>query len=357
MQEFDWAANKPIGPRRVIVDGGVDIRKKPIWIEGPHLFHARGAYYLICAEGGTGDQHSEVVFRSSKVWGPYVPYKGNPILTQRDLDPARPFPVTSTGHAQFVATPKGQWWAVFLGTRPYADDSYNTGRETFLLPVQWKKGWPVILPKGKPVPYIAKRPAPPVDPAPIESGNFTTRDEFDGSALGPQWLFIRTPHERWYSLSQSSLILPARPVAIGSDGQPSFVGRRQQHGWASASTAMRFAPKIDGERAGLVAFQNSNYFYFLGLLRENGKTNICVTKRAGSSDPENGTALICTPAPDGPLNLKIEARGGAYDFYYGTEPDRWTLLLRNADGTILSTKTAGGFVGTVIGMYAYTPAE
>ncbi len=53
------------------------------------------------------------------------------------------------------------------------------------------------------------------------------------------------------------------------------------------------------------------------------------------------------------LYLKIEARGRAYDFYYGTRPDEWMPLLRNADGTILSTKTAGGFVGTVIGMYAY----
>jgi alpha-N-arabinofuranosidase len=28
-------------------------------------------------------------------------------------------------------------------------------------------------------------------------------------------------------------------------------------------------------------------------------------------------------------------------------------LLRDADGTILSTKHAGGFVGTMLGMYAY----
>ena len=135
MQQFDRATNKLIGPRSMIVNGGTDIRKKPIWIEGPHLFQHHGKYYLICAEGGTGYDHSEVVFRSDKVFGPYASYKGNPILTQRTLDPSRPFPVTSTGHAQFVRTQESQWWAVFLGVRPYADDSYNTGRETFLLPV------------------------------------------------------------------------------------------------------------------------------------------------------------------------------------------------------------------------------
>jgi alpha-N-arabinofuranosidase len=39
------------GPRSVIVNGGVDISKKPILIEGPHIFKVKGQYYLIAAEG------------------------------------------------------------------------------------------------------------------------------------------------------------------------------------------------------------------------------------------------------------------------------------------------------------------
>ena len=358
MQEFDAAAKKMVGPRRVIVNGGTDIRKKPIWIEGPHLFRTKGWYYLMCAEGGTAEQHSEVIFRSKKVWGPYVPYKDNPILTQRTLAPTRPFPVTSTGHADLVETQKGQWYAVFLGTRPYAGDFYNTGRETFLLPVHWRRGWPVILPKGRPVPYAAKRPALPQDAAPAipTHGNFTLRENFHGAALGPQWLFVRTPRERWYTLSGSSLDIRARADSIGSRGQPSFVGWRQQHAFASASTELEFAPQIEGERAGLAAFQNGDYFYFLGLMRQNGELVVAVMKRAGPGDPENGVVVASAPIDtNGPIELKIDARGAAYDFSYATAPGSWVTLLRDADGTILSTKTAGGFVGTVIGMYAFAP--
>jgi xylan 1,4-beta-xylosidase len=351
LQEFDAATQKMVGPRKVIVDGGTDIRKKPIWIEGPHLFRAKGFYYLICAEGGTSEQHSEVVFRSKQVWGPYKPYRGNPILTQRDLE-ARAFPVTSTGHAQLVATPKGGWYAIFLGTRPYAGDFYNTGRETFLLPVTWKNGWPVILPKGKAVPYVAKRPAPAAGVP--ESGNFSRHDGFEARELAPNWLFIRTPHERWYELDGKGLQIQARPEAIAGLGQPSFIGWRQQHGWAEAETRLTFAPKREGERAGLVAFQNGSFF-FLGKVREKDGSKLCVAKRAGADEPENGVMLACVPAPEGPVNLKIAARGGAYDFYYGSKPGEWTALLRDADGSILSTRKAGGFVGTVIGMYAYSP--
>ena len=358
MQQYDAVANKMVGPRRVIVDGGTDIRKKPVWIEGPHLFRYKGWYYLTCAEGGTAEQHSEVVFRSRKLWGPYVSYKRNPILTQRDLDPARPFPVTSTGHAQLVQTQAGKWWSVFLGTRPYADDLYNTGRETFLLPVYWTHGWPVILDHGKPVPYVVKRPDLPQDGTGTMGGDIALRQSFD-RPLDPSWLFIRTPHGKWYEVS-TALDIRARADAIGSSGQPSFIGRRQQNGWATVTTEMRFAPQADGERAGLVAFQNSSHFYFLGVVRENGQTQICVTKRDGTADPENGAPVACAPlsAPAAsPLQLRIEARGGTYDFAYATAPAQWNVLVKDADGTILSTKKAGGFVGTIIGMYAYAPGS
>jgi alpha-N-arabinofuranosidase len=360
IQQFDIAAKKLIGPRRVIVNGGSDISKKPNWIEGPHLFRRDGKYYLTCAEGGTGTRHSEVVFRADAIWGPYVPYAGNPILSQRDLDPARPDPITSTGHAQLVQTQNGDWWAVFLGTRPYADDSYNTGRETFLLPVHWTDdGWPVILDAGKPVPYVAPRPALPQEAAPASptSGNFTLRDDFHEAALAPYWLFIRTPHEEWFDLKPGRLTIRARPDSIGGLGQPSFIGRRQQHMSASASTAMRYTPRNEGDEAGLVAFQNQDYYYFIGLALIDGKTVVCLKRRASAADDENGMMITSAPialADGAPVYLKIEARGRLYDFAYATREGEWTLLAKDQDGTILSTHTAGGFVGTVIGMYAYT---
>jgi len=55
----------------------------------------------------------------------------------------------------------------------------------------------------------------------------------------------------------------------------------------------------------------------------------------------------------GTVFLKIDARGGRYDFSFGRRAGEWIPLLRDADGTILSTKHAGGFVGTMLGMYAY----
>src|SRR4051812_18472620 len=104
VQRIDPKTLKPFGPRTMIVNGGVDIAKKPIWIEGPHIFRKDGWYYLTCAEGGTAEGHSQVVFRSRRPDGGFVPFAGNPILTQRDLPRDRPIPITSAGHAQLVDT-------------------------------------------------------------------------------------------------------------------------------------------------------------------------------------------------------------------------------------------------------------
>lgn len=355
MQEYDIAAQKMVGPRKVVVNGGADIKTKPIWVEGPHLYHINGWYYLICAEGGTSEYHAEVIFRSKKLWGPYESYKGNPILTQRDLPEGRTFPVTSTGHADLVQTQKGQWYAVFLGTRPYQDKFYNTGRETFMLPVTWKNGWPIILKKSEAVPFTVKRPNLPQEAGPQpHAGNFAFNDTFD-KPLGLEWVMIRTPHEKWYSVEGGELNVKARPVAIGDNANPSFIARRQQHANAVVTTTMRFDPKIDGERAGLVAFQSSNAFYFLGAVREGGAVKVCVTKRGGAAEPAQGSVVACAPAPQGALNLKVDIKGGTADFFYGTAADQWTALAKGADVTILSTRKAGGFVGTVIGPYAYSP--
>ena len=152
LREFDIEHLQASNEEHILVNGGVDITKKPVWIEGPHIFQKDGFYYLCAAEGGTAEDHSEVVFRSAKIDGPYQPYEHNPILTQRDLNPHRKNPITSTGHADLIQAPNGEWWAVFLGCRPY--DSleaayYNTGRETFMAPVTWENGWPVINPGKK----------------------------------------------------------------------------------------------------------------------------------------------------------------------------------------------------------------
>jgi alpha-N-arabinofuranosidase len=355
IQEYDAKAQVMIGPRTVLLDKGVDPSTKPIWPEGPHILKKDGFYYLTAAEGGTAEGHSQVALRADKVLGPYVPYKNNPILTQRGLPQDRPLPITSAGHADLVDTPDGQWWATFLAVRPYGDDLYNTGRETFLLPVEWKDGWPVILENGKTIPYVAtapKLPGPKVVPPPT-AGAFKAVETFAGPELPLNWMTMRIPTRRWWSVGQGALTLEARPDKLGGKAQPSFWGRRQQHINASAQTTVRFTPKADGDKAGLAIVQNDDFHYLLAVTRVAGKPVLRLERKAGANDPVDGVVVAQAPlAGFGPVDLKITARGGAYDFAYAVKPGAWRVLKADADGTMLSTKIAGGFVGAMFGVYA-----
>lgn len=361
IQRFDAEAKKTVDPRRLLVNGGVDLSTKPIWIEGPQLIRKDGFYYLIAAEGGTAEGHSQVVLRSRNVTGPYLPNPTNPILTQRDLPRDRPDPITSAGHADFVETAAGEWWASFLAVRPYSGDHYNTGRETFLLPVTWKDGWPRITHPGQAIPYVHPRPRLPRAQAPAVpiNGVFQLREEFGSPKLPPHWMMMRNPRERWFDLAAGALRLQARPIGLGDFGNPSLLARRQQHLDASASTAVRFRPRGDRDEAGLVALQNDEYWYFLSVGTESGRPFVTLRRRAGPAQPAEGVVIASAPLPvraGAPVHLRIDARRDTYDFSYAVRDGRWRPLLRGADGKILSTKTAGGFVGAVFGLHAYAPA-
>ncbi|HZU51630.1 MAG TPA: glycoside hydrolase family 43 protein [Sphingomicrobium sp.] len=360
LRRFDTKTGQPASEPALLINGGIRPDTDPVWIEGPHIFKRKGYYYLIAAEGGTGENHSEVVLRSTHVAGPYARGPANPILTQRDLPKGRPAAVTSAGHASFVVTPNGDWWAAFLATRPYADDFYNTGRETFLLPVSWQDDWPLVLPRGEAVPAIQQRPdLPPERQGSIPtSGSFKIIDKFTERKLPLYWMMLRTPRRRWYSMNAGMLELKARPVSLGSRGNPSFLGRRQQHADASASTMLRFCPARDGARAGLVALQNEASWYFVGLVRHGDKLSVTLDRRSATDQPLDGVTLVSVPfraRRGAPLFLKVRARGARYDFYYAYKPNDWLPLKLGEDGTLLSTKRAGGFVGAMLGLYAYQP--
>lgn len=144
--EIDLASGDSLCPPVLLswhrgVAGGVD--------EGPHLLKKDGFYYLFIAEGGTDAGHTEVVLRSKSPLGPYEepPAGINPLVFNGGVTGAE---VQNTGHADFVEGPDGRWWAVLLATRAPKGGVAQLGRETFLAPVEWKDGWPIIN-AGQPI--------------------------------------------------------------------------------------------------------------------------------------------------------------------------------------------------------------
>ncbi len=358
MFEFDAVNMKVTGEEKLLINGGTDMAKKPVWIEGPHIIKKDGWYYLICAEGGTGYNHSEVVFRSKSVDGPFLSYENNPILTQRQLDPQRKNPVTTTGHADFVQAADGKWWAVFLGCRPYEGDYYNTGRETFMAPVEWKDGWPTISLGGDAVKYSYPINAALTKSKDKFSGNYFFKDNFKSTVLNTRYSFLRTKREDWYSLSpqRGKLSVQLRPQACNGTENPSFIGFRQAHLKGYAATELNFSAASENEKAGLLIFQNEHHYYYLCKSVQDGKSVVQLFRGAGNQNKQAAPELIAvqllSSKEEKGLKLKIEAAGDQYNFYYAGSPKKWKLLKGGLDAKFLSTKFAGGFVGSMYAMYA-----
>jgi alpha-N-arabinofuranosidase len=325
------------------------------WAEAPHLYKVNGQYYLMIAEGGTSHDHAVTIARSANIAGPYEANRRNPILTHRYL--GQEHPIVGTGHADLVVTQFGEWWMVLLAMRPYGGYYYNLGRETFLVPVRWEEGWPVVAPGSGRVESVGSAPNLPEHRWP----SLPVCDHFDTKTLAPQWNFLRTPREEFWSLCARPgyLRLQLRPERLTDLANPSFVGRRQQHMRFAARAALEFQPQTDSECAGLVLLQN-NEFHFRFVITGGAATTVRLVRRA---TPKPTTQLL--PIPTGtdtvlaelPIEgnrfyFKVEANGQAYNFYIATEPEAWQPVAEGVDGRILSTPYAGGFVGSYIGMYA-----
>lgn len=362
LQRFDVSTMKMVGPRTVLVDGGADPASKPEHVEGPHLFRREGWYYLTAAEGGTGDMHAQMVWRSRKVDGPYQAFAGNPSLTQRDLDQNRPRPVTSTGHAQFVELKDGSWWAVFLATRPYRGDQYkyNLGRETFLLPVTWKDGWPVVLPRGQIVPMVLERPALPRDAQPVPtSGPIAWRERFAGSKLPLQWMTIHPPKTPWFKTGSGGLAITPASTPLGEVGprQASYLAHRLQHHRARMTTTLAPRDPSLGERAGLALVQNETHHYLVVVERDERGPAVSVYLRAGKDDPATGKRVkrVALASVDKPISLRFDLDAPRLDVLYSVGGGDWKPVATGLDSSLLSVQTAGGFIGNTFGPYAYRP--
>ena len=352
--DYDLEKDQVIpGSDKIIVNGGVDLSQKPIWIEMPHIYKRYGRYYLMCAEGGTGGWHSEVIFVSDNPRGPYTPAANNPILSQRYLNPNRPNKVDWAGHADLVEGPDGRFWGVFLAVRPNEKGRVNTGRETFILPVDWSGKWPVF--ENGLVPFSPKLKMP----EGVENktgkegffpnGNFTYVEDFSADTLDYRWIGMRGPREDFIKLTRKGVQIQPFEENLKAVAPTSTLFHRQQHQTFTATSVLEYQPKTEKDLAGMVCYQSERFHYIFGLTKA-GKETFLVLERT-----ERGrSTTVASVKVDGkmPIHLQIDADGDDYRFNYSYDGETFENLGGTVSGDILSTNVAGGFIGNFIGLYA-----
>ncbi|WP_372776171.1 glycoside hydrolase family 43 protein [Mangrovibacterium sp.] len=358
--EYDVENDNVIpGTDKIIVDGGVDLSKKPIWIEAPHLYKKDGKYYLMCAEGGTGGWHSEVIFIGDSPKGPFTPAPSNPILTQRYFEKDRKNKVDWAGHADLVEGPDGKYYGVFLAIRPNNKNRVNIGRETFILPVDWSGTFPLFENGLLPIEPKLKMPEGVQNKTGQDgffpNGNFTFADDFTSEKLDYRWVGLRGPREEFIETTKNGLRITPFETNVKELKPTSTLFFRQQHSNFSYAATMDYKPESENDLAGIVCLQNENSNYVFGITKKGDDYYLLLEKnqKLRRSQPAESTVVASTKIDlKNPIRLKVEAEGDDYKFSYSTNETEFENLGGTVSGDILSTDVAGGFTGCLLGLYA-----
>ena len=345
------------GPRRLVMGeidlstGHVHDEMKELWRgtggfepEGPHLYRIGKWYYLVAAEGGTGYGHRVTVARSQSLWGPYESCPYNPILSHRDV---KPHAIQCTGHADFIYDHAGHWWMVFLGVRPPDgwSEQQHLGRETFLAPVTWEAGWPIVN-GGLPIELEMKGPALPC----VTCIQPSARDDFDTPQLSLDKFTLRQPPRGTWSLHERPgwLRLHGNASCLDDEGgTPAFIGCWQTEMACTVSALLDFNPRREGEEAGLSTYMRERHHYEIAVSMR-GKTRVILLRRR----IDDLQMIVAEEAiPDGTVELVCEATPRDYTFGYclGGAPLR---IIGTAAIRPISSDSAGTFTGMVLSLYA-----
>jgi xylan 1,4-beta-xylosidase len=358
--EYDVEKDQVIdGTDKIIVNGGVDLSKKPIWIEAPHLYKKDGKYYLMCAEGGTGGWHSEVIFKSDSPTGPFIPAPNNPILTQRYFQRERENKVDWAGHADIIEGPNGKWYGVFLAVRPNEEQRVNTGRETFILPVDWSGEFPVFVNGLIPIEPKLKLPEGVENKTGKDgffpNGNFTYKEDFSSQELDKRWIGLRGPREAFIEQAKNGIKINPFAANVKEVKPTSTLFYRQMHKTFSYASTIDYKPESEKDLAGIVALQSENANYVFGITKKDDAYYLVLQrnfKRRFRGEMDSKIIGSTTIDISKPVRLQLSAKGDKYEFSYSTNGEDFVNVGGTVSGDILSTDVAGGFTGCLLGLYA-----
>ena len=299
--------------------------------EAPHLYRIGEWWYLMIAEGGTERGHAVSIARSASPKGPFEGCPDNPLVTARGTDRA----VQNTGHGDLVQLPDGSWAMVLLGTRPRSKTRAFApmGRETFLTPVTWKDGWPVV----EPVQLDGRH--PPV------SRRWTPAEGFDG-----EFVAVRQFPADVADLTVRPGAARLSGVAEGmSAARPAFFGVRQ----CAEQFTIRVSLDVSAGVGGLsVRYDEAAHFdldadpgQVTATMHAYGLTQSWTRRRR---EPAGTVELRLSADPSGAGSLPASC-------------DRITAQVRDGgdwvdvgavDGRFLSAEVCESFTGRVAGPYA-----
>ncbi len=231
--------------------------------EGSQLFKVNGIYYLFNISWPPGGMRTVIVHKADKLEGPY---EGRVMLQDKGV-----------AQGGLIDMPNGKWFAYLF------QDFGAVGRIPFLVPVEWKDGWPIIGVNGK-VPMELDLPeSHGLTPHTVSSDEFNRN--MDDPDLPLVWQWNHNPANDLWSVSDrmgylrlktgrlDDNFLQARNTLTQRTIGPTCIG----------STSLDVSNMKDGDFAGLSLLQKN---YGLVGVRIVGAKKFIVMVNASTGTPE-----------------------------------------------------------------------
>ena len=295
--------------------------ERPCLAEGSQLFKHDGKYYLCNIIWPPNDMRTEIIHRADKITGPY---EGRVILKDRGI-----------AQGSLIDTLEGKWYAYLF------QDCGAVGRVPFLMPVEWKDGWPVLGTDGKvPLTLNIPKKMPGL-------GNLVASDDFDRSdemlarlnalpkeensylreVFSPAWQWNHNPDNRFWSLTErpgwlrltTGRIDKTLPDARNSLTQRTFGPQ------CSATTLLDVGGMKDGDYVGLAAFQKR--YGSVGVKMTDGVKSVVMLD---TDDKNLPVTKMSVPLETNLIFLKVECdfkeRKDEARFYWSLDGKEWKRI-------------------------------
>ncbi|MCW3787026.1 family 43 glycosylhydrolase [Plebeiibacterium sediminum] len=299
--------------------------------EGSQLFKINGKYYLFNITWPRGGMRTVIVHRADKITGPY---EGRLALQDKGV-----------AQGGLIDTPEGKWFSYLF------KDNGAVGRIPYLVPVNWKDGWPVLGIDGK-VPEELKLPAQKgLIPGIVASDDFL-RNKKDAD-LPLVWQWNHNPDNALWSVHERNGFLRLKTGRVDDNflSAKNTLTQRTYGPTCSGSIKLDVSNMKEGDFAGLALLQKK---YGLVGVKFQGDTKKLIMVSAQTDKP---VEVESVPLNQSTIYFKADCHLNGWPeeayFYYSLDGKEWKKI-----GSKLEMRyTLPHFMGYRFGLFCYATKE
>lgn len=342
-------------------------------IEAPRLTKHGKYYYIMCAEGGTGYNHSVTMGRSENVWGPYEADPVGAIVTSQpansneraDYDHLKPryynpeSLLQKSGHGSYVNLNDKDAYLVHLTARPFVTDDMDErsryrctlGRETAIQKMVWTEdGWLRMADETN----LAKVEVEEPDIPEYRVKDIPDFDDFDNDELGIYYYSPRISANRFCDLKSKKGWLRIRGgEALTSLNAVSLLCRKLTSVNTIITTKLRFNPEVFQQSAGLVIYyDNMNYSYLRIYFSETLNSPALMLQQMENGVRKQWLKERVPVDTTKDIYMRLNIDGRSFYFEWSDDGDSWQQIGPKLDTSIYSDEYCkyGEFTGTMVGV-------